>query len=260
MMNQRRLALLFLAAGFVGLGVLTMIYGDFAMEWQPVSSWVPGRTALAYGSGIILMFGGIGLVPEMTRSASATILFPYLFIWLMLKVPALFVAPGIEGVWLGFGEVAALFAAGWVLFAQTPIREKGWSFRYIKGDRGVQIARILFGLSLIPIGLSHLMYPKETVSLIPAWIPFPFFWAYLTGLGQMLCGFGVVLRIYPRIAAAAEAMMVGLFTLIVWGAAIVEAPKARLSWTAFFFSWTFAASAWILAGSMNTSVNRLRES
>ena len=33
----------------IGLGILALVYGDFAMVWQPVAPWIPGRTALAYG-------------------------------------------------------------------------------------------------------------------------------------------------------------------------------------------------------------------
>jgi hypothetical protein len=31
----------------IGLGILALIYGDFALVWQPVAAGVPGRTALA---------------------------------------------------------------------------------------------------------------------------------------------------------------------------------------------------------------------
>src|SRR6202022_4897391 len=104
-----------------------------------------------------------------------------------------------------------------------------------------RIARILFALSLIPIGLSHLVYVKETANLVPAWLPFREGWAYLTGVGQIACGTGVLFSIYPLMAATAEAGMLILFTLLVWGPAILAAPKTRLPWTAFFISWAITA-------------------
>jgi hypothetical protein len=34
------------AIGLLGLGVLALVYHDFARDWQPVSLWVPGRSFL----------------------------------------------------------------------------------------------------------------------------------------------------------------------------------------------------------------------
>src|SRR3954462_7432922 len=101
-------ALTAFAIGMIGMGVLALIYADFAMVWQPVPQWVPGRTALAYASGVIMVLGGFGLLVRATRPWAVRILFPYLIIWALLKVPALVVAPKIEAVWLGFGELAVL--------------------------------------------------------------------------------------------------------------------------------------------------------
>jgi hypothetical protein len=42
------------AFGIIGLGTLALVYGDFAMVWQPVASWIPGRSALAYSSGLVV--------------------------------------------------------------------------------------------------------------------------------------------------------------------------------------------------------------
>src|SRR5580700_3412213 len=96
-------ALTLFAVGMIGLGILALIYGDFALVWQPVAPWVPGRTALAYASGLIMLLGGAGLLFSATATWSVRILFPYLILWQLLKVPALVVAPKIEAVWLGFG-------------------------------------------------------------------------------------------------------------------------------------------------------------
>jgi uncharacterized membrane protein len=243
-------ALTLFAVGMIGLGILALIYGDFALVWQPVPPWVPGRTALAYASGLIMLVGGAGLLFRTTARWSIRILFPYLIVWLLLKVPALVVAPQIEAVWLGFGELAVLLAGGWTLFAVLADLPEGSILAFAMGEKGVRIARMLFAVSLIPIGLSHLFYVKETASLVPAWLPFREGWAYLTGVGQMACGIGVLLSIFPRLAAAAEAGMLSLFTLLVWAPAILAAPKTRLPWTAFFISWAIAAAAWVVASNI----------
>jgi uncharacterized membrane protein len=247
MTRSQQPALTLFAIGLIGLGILALIYGDFAMVWQPVAPWVPGRTALAYLSGVIMLLGGIALLFQQTAAWSIRILFPYLIIWTLLKVPALFVAPLMEAVWLGLGELVVLLTGGWILFARLADLPAGSPFAFLASDKSIRVARILFAVSLIPIGLSHIIYVKQTAEFVPAWLPNRPFWAYLTGAGQIACGLGVLLSILPRLAAVIEAAMISLFTLLVWGPAIIAAPRTRLPWTAFFISWVIAAACWVVA-------------
>src|ERR1700682_1864349 len=240
-------ALTLFAVGMIGLGILALVYGDFALVWQPVAPWIPGRTFLAYGSGVIMLLGGVGLLFRATAVCAVRILFPYLIVWLLLKVPALVVAPQMEAVWLGFGELAVLLAGGWVLFAKLAGLREGSPLTFVTGENSIRLARMLFAVSLLPIGLSHIVYVKETAALVPAWLPYRVGWAYLTGAGQMACGLGVLLGFLPRVAAWTEAGMISLFTILVWGPAIFAAPKTRLPWTAFFISWAIASAAWVVA-------------
>lgn len=247
MTRRQQPALALFAAGMIGLGILALIYGDFALVWQPVAAWVPGRTALAYLAGIIMLAGGIGLLFETTVVWSVRILFPYLIVWALLKVPALVAAPQIEGVWLGFGELGALLAGGWVLFARLSALPDDSILSFAAGENGVRIARILFALSIIPIGLAHLFYVKATFDLVPHWMPFQSSWAYITGVGQIACGLGILFSVLPRVAAMAEAGMISLFALLVWAPAVMAAPEGRFPWTAFLISWAIAAAAWVVA-------------
>jgi uncharacterized membrane protein len=247
MTRSQQPALTLYAVGMIGLGILALVYGDFALVWQPVAPWIPGRTVLAYGSGLIMLLGGVGLLLRSRVTWSVRILFPYLIIWLLLKVPALLVAPQMEAVWLGFGEIAVLMTGGWVLFATLAGLREGSPLTFATGANGIRLAGMLFAVSLIPIGLSHLVYVKQTVELVPAWLPYRVGWAYLTGAGQIACGLGVLFSILRRVAAWAEAGMISVFTLLVWGPAIVAAPKTRLPWTAFFISWAIASAAWVVA-------------
>jgi uncharacterized membrane protein YphA (DoxX/SURF4 family) len=238
----------------IGLGILALIYGDFAMVWQPVAAWVPGRTALAYCAGAVMLLGGAGLLFQTTVRWAVRVLFVYAILWALLKVPALIVAPQIEGVWLGFGELAVLLAGAWVLFARLGDVAETSLGKFVAGENGVRAARILFAVFLIPIGLSHIMYVKATIALVPAWLPYRIGWAYLTGAGQMACGLGVLFGVLPRIAAMTEAGMISVFGLLVWLPKVVATPRARLPWTAFLITWAIAAAAWVVA--TNTPARR----
>jgi uncharacterized membrane protein len=231
------------------------------MGWQPVAPWFPGRTALAYCAAVVMLIGGFGLLFEATVERAARLLFLYCIVWALLKVPALVVAPQIEGVWLGFGELAVLLAGCWTLFARLGgVNERG-KWRFLARENGVRAARIFFAVFLIPIGLSHIMYVKETVALVPAWLPYRMGWAYLTGAGQMACGFGVLVGmrfgVLARVAALCEAGMISIFALLVWVPAIVASPRARLPWTAFWITWAIGAAAWVVAANIPAAVRSM---
>lgn len=245
--REQQPSLSLLAIGLIGLGVLGLSVGDFAMVWQPVPAWFPARTALAYAAGAFMLICGAGLFFRATVTWAVRIVFPYLVVWQLLKLPSLFAAPKVEGVYLGFGELAVLLAGGWTLFARLgEVRAPAW-LAWATGERGVRIARYYFAVWIIPIGLSHWIYTKETVELVPAWLPFKTGWAYLTGAGQMASGLGVLFGVLPRIAAWAEAGQITLYTLLIWLPGIFATPRSRLSWTALWISWTIGAAAWVVA-------------
>ena len=111
---------------------------------------------------------------------------------------------------------------------------------------GVRAARYLFAVSIVPIGLSHIVYADATVGYVPHWLPAPRVWAYLTGAGQIASGLGVLFGVLPRIAAWAEAGQITVYTLLVWLPALLTLRRA-LNRTAFFISWIFGAAAWVVA-------------
>ncbi|WP_348264004.1 DoxX family membrane protein [Telmatobacter sp. DSM 110680] len=244
--SEQQPSLALLAIGLLGLGVLGLAVGDFAMVWQPVAPWFPARTALAYAAGALMIGCGAGLMFRATTTWAVRILFPYLIVWQLLKLPSLFVAPKLEAVYLGFGELAVLLAGGWILFARLGDVQAPW-LAWATGDRGVRLARYYFAIWIIPIGLSHLIYTKATMELVPAWLPYHLGWAYLTGAGQIASGLGVLFGVLPRIAASAEAAQITLYTLLIWLPAIFATPRARLPWTALWISWTIGAAAWVVA-------------
>lgn len=246
MNKNQQPALTLFVIGLLGLGILALRYGDFALVWQPVPAWIPARVAVAYASGLFMIATGIGLLLPRTRTWSVRILLPYLLLWASLKLRDIFTAPGTEASWLGFGELTLLLSGGWTLFASLGQVASGTPLAFLAGNRGLRAARYLFAVSIVPIGLSHLVYLSVTAGYVPQWLPFRKGWAILTGAGQISSGLGVLFNVLPRIAAYAEAAQIMIYTFLVWAAALIAA-HTRLNITAFFISWIFGAAAWAVA-------------
>jgi uncharacterized membrane protein len=249
--GMTELGKILLAVGLTGLGVLSLIYDDFAMVWQPVPTWVPRREILAYASGAVLIAGGLGSLFRRTAGLSTLVVAAFVLTWLLfLQVPRVWSAPLNEGMWLGFGENLLLVAGAWILFVSTAIREgRNWG-RLGSGESGLRVGRYLFGLALPLIGLSHFVYSTATASMVPGWIPGRLLIAYLSGSGHIAAGAGILLGILPELAAMLEAAMITLFVLLLHLPGVVSQPRDRLQWTMFMIASSFAGAAWIVAGSI----------
>lgn len=240
-------AITLFAIGLIGFGIIGLATHDFGMVWQPVADWFPARTLIAYVTAALEIAVGVALLLRAASAMAARVMLPGLALWMLLKAPALFVAPGIEGVWLGFGELAMLFAGGLALFARTAEIPESSPLAFLSGDRGVRIARIFFGLWVVPVGLSHFFYTQATINLIPAWIPARTFFAYLTGAGHIASGLASLTGVLRRVALWMETAMLGVFAVVVWAPRVVAAPTTRLPWTAFFITWIIGAAVFALA-------------
>src|SRR5271170_3387072 len=245
----------FFAAAMISLGILGLKYGDFALVWQPVPQWLPLRQVVAYTCAVLMLAGGVGLLWTRTAAFASGILLVYLLLWLtLLRVPKLLMSPLVEVRWLGCGETAVMVAGSWALFATLADRWDKMKLRFATGDHGRRVARLIFGLAIIPCGLSHLFYTAQTVELMPAWLPWHFGWAYLSGIAYIAAGFAILFGIYARLTATLTTAMMAIITLVICipgdtAAQLMTsvAPHDRVVWTALLTSLTLTAGACAVA-------------
>src|SRR6185503_2719132 len=187
----------FFAAAMIWLGAMGLSTGDFVQVWQPVPKWVPAREPLAYLCAFISLACGIGLLWRRTAPVASRVLWMSLLIWLLvLRLPNLFYQTPLVLVAWTFGSTAVMVAAAWVLYVRFAGDRDRPRLGFLADDRGVRIARVLFGLSLIPFGLAHFMYLDATTVLIPHWLPWTEGWAYLTGAAFIASGLAVALGVF----------------------------------------------------------------
>lgn len=219
----------------IGLGVLGLIQRDFPPTWTGVYKSLPARAVLVYLCALVSVATGVGLLVERTAVLAARALFIYLMAWLVLfRIPHVFAAPTVEATWWECGDTAVMAAAAWALYNSRNLRPP--------------LARWLYGLGLIPFGIAHFTYLKETVVDVPAWLGWPVGWAYFTGAAFIAAGVAILIGKYSRLAAVLSAVMIGLFTLLVWVPVMVSGPSA-FQFTEFVNSWALLAAAWVVADS-----------
>jgi uncharacterized membrane protein len=243
---------LLFAIGLAGLGSLSLLHHDFALQWQPVPAGIPARAALALASGAVLVLGAAALMARRTARSAAMALALFLFSWvLLLQLPRLAMSPLNIAVWLGLCESLTLSVGAWVLYAWADHLAPAGAAGFATTAGAVGYARLLLGAAMVVFGLSHFAYASLTAAMIPAFIPAPLALAYLTGAAHVAAGTAVLLGIVPALALRLEAIMLSAFVVLVHVPAVAAHPYSREQWTALFFATALAGAVWTASASFN---------
>ncbi|MGH6694784.1 hypothetical protein [Sphingopyxis sp.] len=243
-----RLGRLLFAAGFAGLGVLAIIYADFALQWQPVPEATPFRSWLAYANGVALIGSSVALFIPRVRRTGAMLLTGMLAVWVFVLHASR--VPGHWGdvvIWLGVAEAAAMLGGALLLWeAVRPVDLTP----EIRAPSALAItARWTIGLALPIFGLSHFVYADFTAAMVPGWIPSKLFWAYFTGCAHVAAGMAVLTGFWVQLATRMLAIMFGSWVLILHLPRVFADPTSRVEWTMLFIAMALTASACLLGSS-----------
>jgi uncharacterized membrane protein len=248
-MGIKRVSCVVFAVVLIGWGILGLIKGNFAPGWEPVPESMPARQALAYLCSIICLATGLGLFWRRTTVLASRMLFGYLLLWLLvLRLPWVFISFGV-GTWWSASSTAIMAGSAWVLYSSLAGTTDPPRAGFFTGKSGLRIARALFGLGLIPIGLAHIIYLEATAPVVPGWLLWPVFWAYFTGGAFIAAGLAVVTGLYARLAATLVTLQLGLLTLLVWVPRALAGNLNDFQWGEFVVSVILTACAWVMADS-----------
>ena len=237
---------LLFASCFVALGAISLGLHDFVLFQEPVPQGIPWRETLAFISAALMLLPGIGLLLPGTARGAALVLTAFVALWVVaLWLPQALAHPLVEVNWLGVGEDLTLVVGGWLIYCEVSGRSDG----------SIRLAQTVFGLALVPIGLSHFFYLQAAANFIPGWMPLHVPLTILAGAGHIAAGVAIASGALPRLAATLEAGMESLITVIVWVSAIAAHPGEHANWVSLLVSTAETAAAWVVAGSFREALD-----
>jgi uncharacterized membrane protein YphA (DoxX/SURF4 family) len=237
--------------GAAMLGLVGLVWGDYAVVWNPVPDGAPGQKALGYALAVPFLLAGLAV--QWRRSAAPgalalTVLFSLGVVF--LDVPRVIAHPAVFVTWYGVAEPLALAAAGLVANAGCA------RFEAATAERLFKIGRLVFGVCLIVFGLAHLFYLAYTAKMVPAWLPpGQVFWATVTAAGHFAAGIAILSGIAARLAARLLTAMFIVFGILVHAPTIFIDPHHHFYWAENAVNFALIGSAWVIAASLPPGIS-----
>ncbi|MGO9864241.1 MAG: hypothetical protein ACLPLR_11575 [Terriglobales bacterium] len=236
------------AVTMIGLGIIGLVRRDFVPGWNPAPKVSAGGLLVSLVS-LISFAAGVGLLIRRVASAAARLLVATFFLWLLLfRLPNFLLLPAFAACWSVF-PLTVMLAASLVLYALFATDWDRDHLGFAVGGNGLRIARALYGLSLIFFGAAHFIDVKDTLSLVPNWLPGHLFWAYFTGCAFIAAGVAALTSLYARLAVTLSVVQLTLFLVLVWVPIVANGSRDPFQWSETILNVALLAGGWVVADS-----------
>jgi uncharacterized membrane protein YphA (DoxX/SURF4 family) len=254
-MPNRSIGLYVYALGGIFLGVLGLVSGDFATNWQHVGPNLPLRQPLAYLTAALEMAGGVMLLwprserGRVNRAGALTLTILY-SVFTLLWLPDAFVNLGNFDPIGNVFEEFSLVAAGLVLLAS-------FSTKGSPVERRLQLFVLLYGVCPISFGIVHIVGMPGLLGAIPGWLPpTRMFWAYVTTIGFFASAIAILTGIWALPAARLLTLEIVIFELLFWIPNLHSDPHKHFNLAGNAISIAMAGASWVVADAISHGVKR----
>jgi uncharacterized membrane protein YphA (DoxX/SURF4 family) len=230
----------------VMLGLIGLVWDDFALVWQPVPAGLPGRALLAYALAAALVLAGAALNLKRSEAVGAAVLtILYALCVALLHAPRVAAHPMLAAACCGLAEQLAMAAGGLVAFAACARLGAPSTARLSR------LGILTFAICLVVFGVMHFFYVGATAAMVPKWLPAgQTFWAYATGVAHIGAGLAILSGVQARLAAILLTVMFAGFGVLVHAPLLFADAASHLNWTSNAINLALTGSAWIVADAL----------
>jgi uncharacterized membrane protein YphA (DoxX/SURF4 family) len=226
------------------LGVVGLVWGDFATNWQRVPPDVPFREPLAYLTAIYEVAAGSAIQWRRTARIGALLLTILYAVFVLLWVIQVIRAPLVYDGWGNVFEELSLVIGGAAAFASLAPPDSRWA------GRAGAIGRFL-GVCAISFGLEHALNFAAVATWVPRWIPpGQMFWSVATAVFFFLAAASLLSGIKSGLAATLLTAQILGFEILVWIPKLIEAPHSHFVWSGNAIGIAIGTAAWVVADAL----------
>jgi uncharacterized membrane protein YphA (DoxX/SURF4 family) len=227
--------------GAIALGVIGLVWSDFATGWQRVTRDVPHRELLAYLTAFYEVLGGAAILWRRTARFGALMMTALYSVFALLWGLQVIRSPQVYDPWGNFFEELSIVIAGVALWAALAPADSPWH------RRTAAIGRV-YGICVVSFALEQIFSIQATASFVPTWIPpGQMFWAIATTVFFALAAASILSGILAGVASRLLAAMIVGFELLVWAPRLFTAPHDHFNWAGNGISLALAGGAWVVA-------------
>ncbi len=145
--------------------------------------------------------------------------------------------------------VLAMCGAGILVFFVALWAARGDIARAQGLDKVVALCNLCFAVPLAVFGALHLAIAGSLMQMVPTYMPWRLFWAYLVGFALLAASLSIATKIQVRWSGLLFGIMMFLFVAMLDIPGVVASPRDRFSWALAIRESAFAGGGWLLAGS-----------
>src|SRR5580704_11874717 len=117
-------------------------------------------------------------------------------------------------------------------------------------DKLILFGPLFYAAPLAAFGTEHFTLTGEIASIVPAWIPWHQFWAYMVGACFIGAALSLVTRIQARLSASLLALTFFLFVVLMHGPGWAQDPRNRFALAVALRETSFSGGALALTVSL----------
>ncbi|HKV74809.1 MAG TPA: hypothetical protein VJN95_09850 [Gemmatimonadales bacterium] len=127
----------------------------------------------------------------------------------------------------------------------------------LAGARFEGAGRVLYAAPLLVFAVQHFIYSEYVASLIPKWIPGPWFWTYFIAVAFVAATAAIISGRLRWLAGTLLGIQFLTWVVILHFPRVLHATDGRGNeWTSLFMALAMGAGAWIVAGKRPLDASR----